>query len=395
MKKSVSIIGGGPAAMLCAAFLDPMKFDVSIYEKNKATGRKFLVAGDGGFNLTHSEPISQFIERYTPSSFLKEALNTFTNSDTRDWLKDLGIPTFIGSSKRVYPEKGIKPIEVLKTILKDLEIKGVSINYNHSWMGWNDNSSLIFNSDKEVKSNIVIFALGGGSWKVTGSDGSWLDTFKHKGIQTIPFQPSNCAYQIIWENEFINLHEGKPLKNISVSCNNITQKGELVITQFGLEGNAIYALSPQIREALSKEKKAILTIDLKPTLSVIEIENKLTHSQSNKITNCLKNDLKLSPSQIGLLKSVTTKESFLDLSSLSKIIKEVPLTIVGTAPLDEAISTKGGIALDAVSDRFELKQLPSTFCIGEMLDWDAPTGGYLLQACFSMGAQLAKTLNNL
>lgn len=395
MKKSVSIIGGGPAALTLAAFLDPKKFDVSIYEKNKATGRKFLVAGDGGFNLTHSEPLAQFIERYTPSLFLKEALNTFTNSDTRDWMKDLGIPTFIGSSKRVYPEKGIKPIEVLKTILKDLETKGVTIHYNHTWNGWKNDATLLFNSDKEITSDIVVFALGGGSWKVTGSDGSWLDNFKQKGIKTIPFQASNCAFEVNWDSSFITTHEGKPLKNIAVSCNNSTQKGELVITHFGLEGNAIYALSPQIRDMLSQSEEATITIDLKPTLSVIEIEKKLKNSRSKKISESLKNDLKLSSSQIGLLKTTTTKESFLDLPSLSKIIKAVPLTIVGTAPLDEAISTKGGIALDAVSDQFELKQLPSTYCIGEMLDWDAPTGGYLLQACFSMGAQLAKTLNKI
>lgn len=395
MKKSVSIIGGGPAALTLAAFLDPKKFDVSIYEKNKATGRKFLVAGDGGFNLTHSEPLAQFIERYTPFLFLKEALNTFTNSDTRDWMKDLGIPTFIGSSKRVYPEKGIKPIEVLKTILKDLETKGVTIHYNHTWKGWKNDATLLFNSDKEITSDIVVFALGGGSWKVTGSDGSWLDNFKQKGIETIPFAASNCAFEIKWDRSFITTHEGKPLKNIAVSCNNNTQKGELVISQFGLEGNAIYALSPQIRDMLSQSKEATITIDLKPTLSVIEIEKKLKNSRSKKISESLKNDLKLSPSQIGLLKTATTKEDFLDVSTLSKIIKAVPLTIVATAPIDEAISTKGGIAIEAVSGQFELKGLPSTYCIGEMLDWDAPTGGYLLQACFSMGAHLAKTLNKI
>lgn len=393
MKKSISIIGGGPAAMLCAAFLDEKKFDITIYERNQSLGRKFLVAGKGGFNLTHSEPIATFVQRYTPASFLEASLRAFTNTDLRDWLLNVGIPTFIGSSKRVYPEKGIKPIEVLQAIEQVLIQKGVKIKNKLTWKGWTDNNDLLFDNNQETPSDITIFALGGGSWKVTGSDGSWLDTFNKKGIYTLPFQASNCAYQIDWEANFIHKHEGSPFKNIAITCNGKTQKGEIVITQFGIEGNAIYALSPQVREDLNDKKTARLYLDLKPSLTKDQLLHKLTHSKSKKNSDSLKKDLKLSSSQVALLKTIVPKDDFIALPSLVTFIKSLPLDVVGISPLDEAISTTGGVSLQAVDTQFQLRDLKNNYCIGEMLDWDTPTGGYLLQACVSMGVQVAKHLN--
>jgi len=285
VKKSVSIIGGGPAAFLLAAFLDPQKFNVSIYEKNKTLGRKFLVAGNGGFNLTHSEPVEQLIARYTPSNFIQEALLDFDNYDFQKWIDLMGIPTYIGSSKRVYPESGIKPIAVLNAILDVLKKRAVTINYQHTWTGWNINQDLVFNSDKAVKSDHTVFALGGGSWKVTGSDGSWIDIFNKKGIDTTPFKASNCAYRVNWNNDFITNYEGTPLKNIAISCGNKTQKGEVVITRFGLEGNAIYAISPQIRAQLDKKQRATIFLDLKPILSYEAILQKINlKKDERKIT---------------------------------------------------------------------------------------------------------------
>ena len=392
MKKQIAIIGGGPSAFLLAAFLDIEKFTITIYEKNKTSGRKFLVAGKGGFNLTHSEPIDQLIKRYTPNDFLYKALLNFTNTDFRNWLEKIGIPTYIGSSKRVYPKEGIKPIEVLNAILKSLKEKGIIIRYEHTFSDWDDNGNPIINN-KTIQTDYTVFSLGGGSWKITGSDGNWLDTFSKKGIKTKAFKASNCGYQIDWKPNFIQKHEGTPLKNIAISCNNVIQKGEAVITKFGLEGNAIYGLSPQIREQLYANSKATVFIDFKPSLTLENLHSKIKLSKYRNTTEILKKELKLSASQIDLLKMYLSKESYLNTESLTKNIKKFPLEVLNTASIDEAISTVGGIDLNAISENFELKNMSNQFCIGEMLDWDAPTGGYLLQACASIGVCLAKHLN--
>jgi uncharacterized flavoprotein (TIGR03862 family) len=392
MKKQIVIIGGGPSAFLLATFLDAKKFNITIYEKNKTSGRKFLVAGKGGFNLTHSEPIEQLIKRYTPNEFLDKALLDFTNIDFRNWLDQIGIPTHIGSSKRVYPKDGIKPIEVLNTILKSLKEKGVIIKYEHTFSNWDDNSNPVINN-KTIPTDYTIFSLGGASWKVTGSDGNWLDTFSKKGIKTKIFQASNCGYQIDWKHHFIEKHEGFPLKNISISCDNSIQKGEAVITKFGLEGNSIYGLSPQIREQLNANSKATILVDFKPSLTLENIKYKIKSSKYRTTTEILKKELKLSTPQIDLLKTYLSKESYLNSELLTNKIKKFPLEIINTASIDESISTVGGVDLDAISENFELKNMSNQFCIGEMLDWDAPTGGYLLQASASTGVYLAKHLN--
>jgi hypothetical protein len=395
VKKLVSIIGGGPAALMLAAFLDPQKFKVTIYEKNNALGRKFLVAGKGGFNLTHSEPITELIARYTPPHFLEKALLDFGNEDFRNWIDSIGIPTYIGSSKRVYPKSGIKPIKVLNAILDVLEKQAVKIQYKHTWSGWTSENNLIFNTNTEIQSDYTIFAMGGGSWKVTGSDGSWLDLFKKQGIAIVPFQSSNCAYRVDWPEDFILEHEGSPLKNIAISCLNKRQKGEAVITRFGLEGNAIYALSPQIRKELDQKQKATIFLDMKPSLHYDDLLLKIKKSTSKKTSETLQKAVKLTAAEIGLLKKYISKETYLNPELLAHNIKKLALEITGAALLNDAISTTGGIQLDAVDESFQLKNKKNHYCIGEMLDWDAPTGGYLLQACFSMGMHLARHLNSV
>ena len=395
MKKSTAIIGGGASALMLASQLDSTKFDVTIYERNNAVGRKLLVAGDGGFNLTHSEETEPFISRYSPSSLLEKSIRFFSNTDLRNWLKSIGIETYIGTSKRVFPIKGIKPIDVLNAILEVLKKNKVVIKTQHEWKGWNANGELIFENNSKtinIKSDITVFAIGGGSWKVTGSDGNWLEYFEEKGIKTIPFQPSNCAVKINWKREFIDLAEGNSLKNISVKCGDKERKGEIVITKFGLEGGAIYTMIGEIRKQL-KDNNATITIDLKPTISVEEIKNIISNRGNKSITKQLEDNLNLNEIQLALLKSVLTKEEFTSIELLSNKIKNLPLTVVELAPIDEAISTVGGIALSEVDENFQLKRLANNFCVGEMLDWDAPTGGYLLQACFSMGYYLAKNLN--
>ena len=394
MKKSLAIVGGGPAALLLAAFLDPEKFEVTIYEKNKSLARKFLVAGKGGFNLSHAESVSEFIERYTPITFLNDALISFDAIDLRNWLTTIGIPTFIGSSNRIYPEKGIKPIEVLKAILKVLESKNVNIQFHEKWIGWSTTDVLQFEYGLEVKPDFTVFCMGGATWKKTGSDGTWLSIFAEKGIRTKPFETSNCAFEVPWSGLFLDKCEGSPLKNIRISCGDKSQKGEAVITSFGLEGNAIYGLSPEIRKQLNSVGTAKINIDLKPLLTVATIVSKLQKSTAKNSSASLKNDLNLSANQLDLLKSTVSKRVFLNIPLLAENIKCLNLEVISTAPLDEGISSVGGIELTELSSSFELKKAPNTYCIGEMLDWDAPTGGYLLQACFSMGVSLARCLND-
>ena len=397
MKKTIAIIGGGASALMLAATIDTIKFDIIIYERNSATGRKLLVAGDGGFNLTHSEDVEQFITRYTPSSFLEKSIRSFTNTDLRNWLKAIGIDTYIGSSKRVFPTKGVKPIDVLNAILAVLKQKNVVIKTQHDWKGWNEKDELIFESNEQlinIKADVTVFALGGASWKVTGSNRSWLRYFEEKGIKTIPFQPSNSAVKIIWKKEFLEIAEGKSLKNISLKCNDKEIKGEVVITKFGLEGGAVYALNGCIREQL-KNKTATIFIDFKPLLSVDEIRNKISNRGNKSLTKQLEDQLNLNEIQIALVKSILTKEEFISIELLSNKIKNLPIIIIEITPIDEAISTVGGIALSELDEIFQLKKLPNNYCIGEMLDWDAPTGGYLLQACFSMGNYFGNRLNEI
>jgi uncharacterized flavoprotein (TIGR03862 family) len=392
MKKSVSIIGGGTASLFLAAFLDTEKYKVTIFEKKTSLGRKFLVAGDGGFNLTHSEEISNFKLRYTPNTFLDKALNKFNNTDLRAWLSEIGIPTFVGSSGRVFPEKGIKPIDVLKKIEAYLLYKKVNFEFNKTFTNWDKDNNLEFNSEEIIRSDYAVFALGGSSWKVTGSDGTWLETFSTKGIETQSFKASNCAYKIDWPEKFIQKHEGKPLKNIAISIEEKIQKGEAVITKFGIEGNAIYGLSPRIQPKLDLGNEAVVYVDFKPTYPLATLIDKIKSSKSNT-TLTLKEKIKLSAAQLDLIKITLSKEEYLDIKILAKFIKGFPLKLVGSAPIDKAISTTGGININTVDSNFELNTLKNQFCIGEMLDWNAPTGGYLIQACASMGVYLAQQLN--
>ncbi len=395
MKKKISIIGGGPASLMLAVFLDQTLFDITIFEKNKTLGRKFLVAGKGGFNLTHAEPIASFLERYTPPDFLKAALLNFDNKDLQQWLSQIGISTFTGSSNRVFPTKEIKPIQVLNAILTQVKKKNIQICPQHEWVNWDSKGDLIFKNKSSIQSDFCIFALGGGSWKITGSDGSWLEIFKNKGLQTKPFQAANCAYQVNWPTDFILKNEGKPLKNIAISCGSKKQKGEVVVTRFGLEGNAIYALSPEIQNLFNTQKTARIFLDLKPTFDIGKVYQKLSSPKQKNTTDTLRTQLKLNNIQINLLKSHLSKEDFLSIDTLSKAIKQFPLDLISAAPIDEAISTTGGIVLEELTQNYEFKKLKNTFCIGEMINWNAPTGGYLLQACFSMGVYLARYLNGL
>lgn len=397
MKKSVAIIGGGAAGIMLASCLDESQFDITIYEQNNTLGRKFLVAGDGGLNLTHSEPLASFLTKYHPYGFMDECISAFPNTSLVLWLKELGIETYIGSSARIFPQRGIKPIQVLMTILEHIKSKNISIQCNHTWMGWNEDMQMVFQTKEQqqvLTFDFIIFSLGGASWKKTGSNGLWSKRFEEKNIKIIPFQASNCAFGIHWPADFLKTAEGQSLKNIAIQCDQKSIKGELMITQFGLEGGAIYALSHEIRNQLYTLDEAKIYIDLKPQLTVEHIEWSLKHRGNQSIQKILSTKIKCSSVSIVLLKNTLTKEEFINPNLLAYSIKHLPLTIYALAPIDEAISTVGGVALNEVNSYFELKKLNHHYVIGEMLDWDAPTGGYLLQASLSMGYFLAQHLNS-
>ncbi|MBA3663397.1 MAG: NAD(P)-dependent oxidoreductase [Bacteroidetes bacterium] len=397
MKKKLSIIGGGACALVLASEIDTKQFDVTLYERNANLGRKFLVAGDGGLNITHSESKAQFIKRYTPHEFLQSAFDSFSNEDLITWLNDLGIETFTGSSGRVFPDKGIKPAEVLAVFLKKIKINSVVVKTKHTWQGFGINNSLLVEHNNqllEIKSDVIVYCLGGASWPVTGSKGDWLRYFADKNISVKEFQSSNCAFKIVWPEDLVSKIEGKVLKNISLSSGNKKHEGEIVLTKFGVEGSGIYPLSPEIRDQLNVTGAADITIDLKPSLTPDKIIEKLAGGGNKNLSDILKNVLNFTQTHIQLLKTFISKEDFLDHKKLTGHIKSFKLTITGMAPIEEAISTVGGVSLPEINKNFELKKLPGHYAIGEMLDYDAPTGGYLLQSCFTMGKCLAEHLNS-
>lgn len=383
-RKKIVIIGGGSAGLFAAE-----KFcynhDVFIYEKGKTIGRKFLVAGKGGFNLTNQVTGEELTNQYLPHSFLEKSLLSSDSEAMRKWLSDLSVPTFVGTSGRVFPEKGIKPIEVLKKIKDRLVEQKVVFNFYHEFVGFDKECNIIvMENDKSriVEADYFIFALGGASWTVTGSDGKWLKYFKELGVKTMPFQSSNCGVNINWPDHFKNHHAGKPLKNIEVSIDEKKVKGEALITDYGLEGNAIYPIIPQVRNRLNNNTTAFLGVDLKPNNSSKELFEKIKNKTVK--TKYYAHALNLNPTQMALLKSFSSKNDFLKPTVFINLVKHLQIPIQSLRPIEEAISTVGGIALEEVSENFSLKKYPNIFVIGEMLDWDAPTGGFLLQGCYTM-----------
>ena len=393
--KNLTIIGGGPAALMLAAQIDTQQFKVTLYDQKKAVGRKFLVAGEGGLNLTFKSPLEELIDKYSPNKFMAPFLRAFTNDDLINWLNSLGIGTFVGSSNRVFPQPELKPIEVLNKIVAHIKTKHIKFELNKKWTGWNTEGELCFEGLEPIKSDVVVFALGGSSWKVTGSDGKWSEIFEKQGIDVQPFRAANCAFEVNWNKEFISTHEGKPLKNIALSFDNYSAKGELVISKFGLEGNAIYALSEKIQNQLLPQKTVTIQLDLKPTMTVEQIITAYEKSNKSKATDILRKDLNLDRTAISILKHFTDKDLFLNPDLLAKTIKAVPIVLHSADELDRAISTLGGINLNEVDSNLQVKKIPNTYLMGEMLNWYAPTGGYLLQGCFSMGFAIAQHLNEV
>ncbi len=394
-KKTIAIIGGGAAAIMCGCFVDSDIYDVHLYEKTSRLGRKLLVAGEGGFNLSYHEEMAIFKTRYRPSGFLDDALDQFSNEDLVTWLQSLGIESYVGTSNRIFPVKGIKPYMVVDKMMDRLTSNGVTVHTNVTWKGWSDDSIVLEMNGKEEsrKYDHVIYALGGGSYRKTGSDGNWIEIFKRQGITCKQLEASNCAWKIDWEEDFINIAEGKPLKNIVLRVGDEKVKGELLISKTGLEGGAIYAQAHKVRSEIKQSGSANLYIDFKPSLRIEEVTEKLQR-RTKSIKYCLEKDIKLAPVVCHLLRTSIPKEEYQSASELANHIKNFKLTTKAGESIDKAISTVGGVILEEVNQHLTLKKIPNSFVIGEMLDWDTRTGGYLLQASFSMGVYVARYLNN-
>jgi uncharacterized flavoprotein (TIGR03862 family) len=383
----VAIIGAGPAGLVAAAFLAG-KLQVDLYEGSRTVGRKFLVAGEGGLNITNNTQGDALLAHYAPAGLLSPMLARYGPDELRGWLAGLGVPTYVGSSGRVFPERGIKPAEVLKAINTVLVRKGVRIHTGHRFVGFDEDlRPIVLHGDIRIVIDAprVLFALGGASWPKTGSSGDWLPHFGAIGVRVVPFQASNCGVEIDLPEALV-LHAGKPLKNIAVMCGDRTVRGEVTITRYGLEGNAIYPVVPCIREAIASGVAAHLVLDLKPDLTVEQIEQKLRDAAWKERMAALRLDR---PS-VAVLKAFTPLMRFLDGSTLAEDVKQVRIPVKALRPISEAISTVGGIAVQEVATDLSLRQHPHFFVAGEMLDWDAPTGGFLLQGAFSMGRWAAE-----
>ncbi|TYR35736.1 TIGR03862 family flavoprotein [Sphingobacterium phlebotomi] len=377
----IVIVGAGPAGLIAAQQLATKGFKVHIYEQNKAAARKFLVAGHGGFNLTHSEDVDTFIQNYNKIE-IQRIVKYFDNKDTVKWLHKLGIPTFIGSSGKIFPAKGIKPIQVLQAILTKLTDVGVRIHYGYRLVDFDEGSATFIYQGKltQILYQKLILALGGGSWSRTGSDAKWVDLLRAKGIQINTLQSANSGVNT--KDEFSAL-AGQVLKNIQLKFAGHKKTGEIVFTSYGIEGAPVYYLNRFLRQGSFPTP---LFLDLKPTYTVSSIEKELQNK--GNVASILKDKLKLSQTAIQLLKFLD-RETYISPPKLAFALKDFPIEVTSFRPIDEVISTAGGVSFADLSNSLALIKYPDVFCIGEMLDWEAPTGGYLLQACFSSGVWVA------
>jgi uncharacterized flavoprotein (TIGR03862 family) len=397
-KNDVAIIGAGPAGLMAAEVLARSGARATIYDAMPSAGRKFLMAGRGGLNLTHSEPLSEFLQRYRAAMpHLTPAIEAFPPDALRAWSGALGQPTFVGSSGRVFPQ-AFKASPLLRAWLRRLDAMGVQLMLRHRWSGWNDDGHLWFQTPDgglAVEARATVLALGGGSWPRLGSDGAWVETLAARNVAISTLRPANCGFTVAWSELFRNRFEGHPLKGVVLSFGPHTVRGEAMITRAGIEGGAVYALSADLREAIIATGEATLNVALRPDLEIRDLIARLSAPRGKQsFSNWLRKAAHLSPVALGLLQEAAIGSGAplpsLSPPSLADLINAVPIKLDGTAPIARAISTAGGISFDELDADFMIRRLPGAFAAGEMLDWEAPTGGYLLQASFATGAAAGK-----
>ena len=396
-RPAAAIVGGGPAGLMVAEILSAGGLAVTVYERMPTPGRKLLIAGRGGLNLTHSEPFDRFVTRYgAASSRLLPILEAFPPSALIAWAEGLGQEVFVGSSGRVFPKR-LKASPLLRAWLARLAAQGVSLRNRHEWLGWDECGSLIFRdanaATHSARADVTVLALGGASWPKLGSDGGWAAILARRGVDIRPFRPANCGFTIAWSDSFRDRFEGNPLKNIALGFAGRASRGDAMITRSGIEGGAVYALSAPLRDEIATAGCANLEIDLRPDLSPLQIAAKLKRQRSGQsTTQTLRKALNLSPLAINLLREAHGIALPGDTDALAACIKSVALTLTGTGPMDRAISTAGGVDFSSLDGTMMLRDLPGVYAAGEMLDWEAPTGGYLLQASFATGVAVAEAV---
>jgi uncharacterized flavoprotein (TIGR03862 family) len=394
--RDVAIVGAGPAGLFAAEVIAKRGHRVTIYERMVSPARKFLLAGRGGLNLTHSDALSRFLDRYgdeAQANEVRAAIANFPPAELTAWANGLGADTFVGTSGRVFP-RAMKASPLLRAWLGRLDSLGVQIKTRHKWTGFSDSRGLHFETAGgaalTATPDAALFALGGASWPRLGADGGWVEAFERAGVRVAPLAPGNCGVRISWSPIFRARFEGAALKRIAITCEGKTERGEAIVTRDGLEGGAVYALNPVIRAALARNGDARLCIDLKPDVSPADLLQRLSKPRGgDTATNFLRKAARLDAAQIGLLRECDLPQATEDLAAH---IKAVPLSVTGLTGLSRAISTAGGVAWESLDKNSMLRARPGFFVAGEMLDWDAPTGGYLLQATFATAARAANGL---
>ncbi|MEO6103372.1 MAG: TIGR03862 family flavoprotein [Pseudoxanthomonas sp.] len=397
-KRRLAVIGGGPAGLMAAETACAAGLQVDVHEARGSVGRKFLIAGKGGLNLTHSEPMPAFAGRFRErSTEVGEWLRDFDSDALREWARGLGVETFVGSSGRVFPSD-LKAAPLLRGWVRRLRESGVRFHVHHRWLGWNGDA-LRFETpegETELHADAVILALGGGSWPQLGSDGEWQSLLIERGIQVSPLQPANCGFDIDWSAHLATRHAGAPLKPVVAHWRDAAGRkqelqGECVVSADGIEGSLVYALAAELREAIARNGHATLQLDLAPGRSLERLLADLEKPRGHRsVSEHLRRQAGIDGIKAALIYEVLDKPQRGNPTLLAHTIHRLPLTLKRPRPLAEAISSAGGVRLEAMDGRLMLKALPGIFCAGEMLDWEAPTGGYLLSACFASGQRAGK-----
>lgn len=390
----VAIVGGGPAGLMAAEVLGAAGVKVHVYDAMPSPGRKFLLAGIGGLNITHSEAHPQFCARYSDrQQALQTMLDTFPAEHLRAWVHDLGVETFVGTSGRVFP-KEMKAAPLLRAWLHRLRAQGVSLHARHRWQGWNSEGELVFstpNGDLQCKPSATILALGGASWPKLGSDGAWVPVLEQQHLKVSPLESANCGFECAWSNYITEKFSGAPikpvvLKMVDINGNALEKQGEFVLSRHGVEGSLIYAFSKPIREAIGAKGEAIIELDLLPGKNLERVRTALGKSRGgHSLPSHLKSKLGVSGVKLALLHEVLGKVALENFDAVALGLKALPVRLTKPRPLDEAISTAGGVSFENLNAHLMVKHKPGVFVAGEMLDWEAPTGGYLLTACFATG----------